>query len=46
MNSVAKKLVVTLMTKRALVLAVSTVAAVASAKVTGHCHGLGFFDHA
>jgi hypothetical protein len=42
---VAKKLVVALLAKRGVVLAVSAVAALASAKATGHCQGLGFFDH-
>jgi hypothetical protein len=42
-NSVARKLVVSLMGKRGVVLAASIVAAVVSAKA-GHAHGFGFFD--
>jgi hypothetical protein len=44
-NSVARNLVSVLMRKRGLVLAISVVAAIVSAKTTGgHAHHLGFFD--
>jgi hypothetical protein len=33
------------MAKRGLVLVASALAAILSAKATGHCEGLGFFDH-
>ena len=44
MDSVARKLVLTVMGKRGLVLAISVVAAIAMAKVGGHANNLGFFD--
>jgi hypothetical protein len=40
---VAKRIIATLATKRGILLAISTVAAVASAKC-GHASGFGFFD--
>ena len=44
MNSVARKLVSSRKAKRGFVLALSVVAAIVSAKVTGGVHHFGFFD--